>query len=216
MLEFLMIVSPILLVGLALFSTLTGDAFRALAWFRRPFVPKVKPRVAYKRACVSEDGFSGVGVDVRYGVTSKAIGLGFHAYEKLDDALTHAQQGDVFLEVLLSGTVREHNKGYIASHQRVLQVISDHCAYCRASGTHFAKSAVGLEFFCGFHAVAAKPGFLGGLTRVVLDPVLKQKGIKPLDEFAASYSWLKGADVVVTSQSSRTGFVPTLIPEETS
>lgn len=48
---------------------------------------------------------------------------GFHAYRELDDALGHEQSGEVVLEVLLSGQVKVHDKGYEASHQRVLQVL---------------------------------------------------------------------------------------------
>jgi len=216
------IIASVTVIFVALFiiffiGVVTGDLSRAFTLLARPFFPKVKPRIAYKRASISEIGFSGVGVPTGYGVASRTISRGFHAYEKLEDALTHPQQGDVFLEVLLSGTIQEHNKGYIASRQRVLQIISHNCVYCRSSGTHFAKDSGGLTFFCGFHAVAAKPGLIGGLTRAAtLDPIPKQRGIKPLSEFAASYSWLKDTDVVVTSQSSTNGFVPTLLPEETS
>lgn len=213
---FWIIMSATLLLGVAIFNLLSGDLPRLLAWLIRPFVPKVRPRIGYKRARVVDSGFAGVGVDYIYGVASKAHGLGFHAYEKLEDALNHAQAGDVFLEVLLSGTIREHNKGYIASRQRVLQVISDRCLYCRSNGTHFVKELDHPFFLCGFHAAVAKPGLLGGFTRTILDPIPKHKDVKPLSEFASTYGWLKDTDVVVTSQSSRTGFVPTKLPEASS
>lgn len=213
----LFIVGGVTLFFALLLGFINGDLIRFIAWLSRPFLPEVMPRVAYKRARVTELGFAGVGADVSYGVKSRAHGLGFHAYKELDDALSHNQPGDVFLEVLLSGTVREHHKGYIASRQRVLQVISDHCVYCHASGTYFANNSSGLTFFCGFHAAAATPGFIGIVTRLSQPATVpKQRGIRPLSEFADSYGWLKDADVGVTSQSRRDGFAPTSAPEKAS
>ncbi|WP_181273654.1 hypothetical protein [Brevibacterium oceani] len=50
---------------------------------------------------------------------------GFHAYRELSEARSHAQDGDVLLEVLISGEVDDLDKGFVATHQRVLQVLVD-------------------------------------------------------------------------------------------
>jgi hypothetical protein len=117
---------------------------------RSHFAPEVTPKIAYKRATLllnrsgDDQHLRGV-VGLTYSPDEDAEGVGFHAYERLVDAQNHPQQGNVILEVLLSGNIEEHDLGYIATHQRVLQVIPDSCSYCGLQPTHFFIGATTSE-----------------------------------------------------------------------
>lgn len=101
--------------------------------------PKVHPPVvAYKRAYMwsaGEDGevaFSGVTAYASpYNIVGEAQNqVGFHMYKKLRQALNHPQEGNVFLEVVGSGHVEEHEVGYETTKQRVTQVLVGACNFC--------------------------------------------------------------------------------------
>ena len=93
--------------------------------------------IGYKRANLAdptsiEKTFLGVTHAHSYGLDSEAAAKspGFFAYYRWEEAREHEQEGNLFLEVVASGEVEFHEKGWVAAHQRVLQVIVGHCNDC--------------------------------------------------------------------------------------
>jgi hypothetical protein len=87
---------------------------------------------------------------------------GFHAYRDLASARAHAQltEASVLLEVVLSGEVVEHRRGFRASHQRVRAVILRSCEACPAPARAFRRSADVLLPVCGDHLGAQRSDVL--------------------------------------------------------
>jgi len=168
------------------------------------------PAIAYKRAMLlpptlvkREHDFQGV-VGQSYGAVDRATSsLGFHAYEDFKRARKHPQTGNVFLEVALSGNVQEHDLGWTASEQRVLQVIP-HCSFsitghvCRSRPTKYFTVQGQLYFHCTFHSV---------LGRIVALAYLAP--IEPVSGLAARYENFEKHNVLVAFESGADRFIPT-------
>jgi hypothetical protein len=98
----------LILSFVALAISVIGPRVEAMIYGISPalVIPKVDSRIGYKRAWLEGDSFKGV-VGVPYDVDEEAKGPGFHAYSSFRDARYHPQAGNVYLEVLLSGEIRE-------------------------------------------------------------------------------------------------------------
>jgi hypothetical protein len=186
-----------------------------------------QPVVAYKKAALATDGFYGVGAHRYYSVDAEAedFSMGFHAYESPDEAQAHVQGGDVVLEVLLSGKIKTHEKGYIASHQRVLQLFPTSCSYC--ASTHvvaFAERGETCVFLCDAHAYGKVDTRNHPLQswpfgeEEELAPLLSDE--RPLAELPEAFFFLQDAKIVVASFTAKTPedeapWLPTVPPRET-
>lgn len=171
--------------------------------------PLEQPVIAYKRAILRAGDHSkclkGV-IGKRYSLSSKAAFLspGFHAYRTYKLAQNHPQDGNVFLEVLLSGKVKDHDLGWKASEQRVLQIIP-HCTFgsfgvCKRQVRYYYSYFGELRFNCRIHGGEAKreASFIG-VER------------KPIADLKQDYSAFKDDGVVVALGSGRNRFIPTTI-----
>lgn len=168
-----------------------------------------KPVIAYKRAVLKAGDrrkcLEGV-IGKKYGVSSKAelFSPGFHAYRRYSDAVRHPQNGNVFLEVLLSGKVKDHDLGWTATEQRVLQVIP-HCSFggfgvCKRPVRYYYPYVGELHFHCRLHTWG---GQLESNSMGV-----QRKRISKLEQ---DYSVFKEHGIVVALTSGRDRFVPTKI-----
>lgn len=182
---------------------------------------KMKNQIAYKRAwlfltCIegctdscSEKTYyplMGVGVDNYYHFEDTALSVinPFHSFYDLDDALKHTQDGNVFLEVINSGTLSFHELGMHAEKQRVLQLLFRDCSICKSSTGIEAWQRVnhprqrkqhspGFLVFCGDCA----PGF---------------KGSEPIATMADYIKKHTGYELVtasVASSGDQGSFIPT-------
>lgn len=115
--------------------------------FRR----RSSPVIGYKQAYLKADGFHGV-TGHHYTQDADAVGPGFHAFYRFEDAVKHEQQGAVILEVLLSGVIRKHKLGVKASHQRVLQILFKDCWECSRPATRYQKYGSSVLLYCAEHA----------------------------------------------------------------
>lgn len=99
--------------------------------------------VMYTSASPQHDGHSAPGVD---------CSCGFYALPP-DIEATYEDCAYVTLMVELSGTVIEHEKGYRAGHQRVIECRLPPCPYCsRAADYAVVKNHVMTEATCAAHA----------------------------------------------------------------
>jgi hypothetical protein len=183
-----------------------------------------EPRIGYKRAFLrlelfGDEHFAGV-VGHKYSVDAEAInGVGFHAYSTLAKALKHPQKGDVFLEVLLSGVVTDHEDGYVATHQRVLQLITERCDACERGASYFGlysedKSAsTEVNFSCRRHRPLL--GSMHALARIrrpfTGDNATK---VRPIVELPKALPWLDKHGIVVAELTGPNKLVPTVIARE--
>lgn len=205
------------LIPVAFVLLVYGIASLVTFFVGRPNAPEKvdNPMIAYKRAELlpptlrkrSHD-FAGV-VGQTYGVVDKATSvLGFHAYDDFSRARKHPQEGNVFLEVVLSGAVQEHDLGWTATNQRVLQVIP-HCCFgviggtCKLRPTRYFVAGDKLYFRCSIHAFDA-----GLLALVKLAP------LEPIAGLAARYENFEDHNVVVSFESGSDRFIPTELPEQ--
>jgi len=171
--------------------------------------PLVQPVIAYKRAILRAGDRSkclkGV-IGKQYSLSSKAelFSPGFHAYRTYKLAQNHPQDGNVFLEVLLSGKVKDHDLGWTATEQRVLQVIP-HCTFgsfsvCKRPVRSYHSYAGELHFNCRLHTLDGKfEASSIGVQR------------KPIAQLEQDYSAFKEHGVVVALGSGRNRFIPTTI-----
>jgi len=178
-----------------------------------PRPPTVESRIGYKRAWLKSDSFRGV-LGIPYNVDESTNGRGFHAYYSFSDAFNHPQDGNVYLEVLLSGDIREHDLGYIASHQRVLQVIAGDCRDCNRPATNYwfdpedgAEAAP--VFLCRHHARLpnrVKP--IRAFQRLT-NRLLNDDFDEPIEELANDFPWLAHAGVISAPHAGPKAFIPT-------
>jgi len=186
---------------------------------------QVEAKIAYKRAILrlhnDEKPFTGV-TGHGYGVDDDAAGwIGFHAYDSLAQALKHPQEGNVYLEVILSGTIGEYQDGYVASHQRVLQVIPDGCNFCGSKAYYYMDDTVNeaLLFACkrdrlALAAAAATINLLGVVT--LKGASLSQP--KPIAKLSKEFPDLVARGVVFAELSGPNKLVQTVIskPDDTA
>ena len=121
---------PLMVGALALVVFIVYMAIRPPVESGIPFAPlhrrEQTPVIAYKSALLTTDGFCGVSGGGDYGYVSEGkLNPGFHGFRSLDLLRKSQYRGDVVLEVLLYGEVNEYSNGYVGSHQRVLQVITN-------------------------------------------------------------------------------------------
>lgn len=168
------IVFSILVIGV-LIGTITYiiDTFdrdmKSLGFNTSRALPKDNAVIGYKVAGVnfenSENMFYGASGRVPYGVDSKANYMGFHAFKTIDEVKEtfYMRNSHVLLEVLMYGEVAEYENGYIATKQRVLQVMPlneqgmhHRCDSCVSASTslitteHEAKYSNVPLFYCTF------------------------------------------------------------------
>jgi hypothetical protein len=190
-------------------------------------LPAEKVQVAYKKAFLQDAGhlthFRGV-VGNGYNVDAEAaispldsfphvLPKGFHAYASFADALKHPQEGNVLLEVLLSGEVEELELGFVASHQRVLQVMPYICSYCKAPPTHFAHVMnYDLIFACTKH-LRLERFCLAAVKFVSNFAPARGEGylLAPLEKLPEAFPWLDEHRVVVAEVAGPRKFVPTAV-----
>lgn len=191
-----------------------GSLFDFLVdFFERPTVKAKtleRPVIAYKRAQLMPPGnrqhtkdFKGV-VGYEYGVSDEAITttVGFHAYKSFKAARKHPQRGNVFLEVVLSGYLQDHDLGWTASKQRVLQVIP-HCSFsvvgtCHKTVRRYHESAGELLFSCLLHTPIA-----------LADATVRFESREHISTLASRYPDFIEHDVVVAAESGARKFIPT-------
>lgn len=178
------------------------------------------PKVAYKRAFLlasSHDEkryFAGVanikGTNYAPDADAKPGSPGFHAYERFADAATHVQKGNVILEVLLSGNIEEHKLGYIAQHQRVLQIIFDQCALCKDAATHFAHHPMfdKVVFFCAEHYEKSTEMLENGEieTDATFRPVMGR-----VHDLHLALPWIAEHNIVLAPKTGAGKFIPTVL-----
>lgn len=130
---------------------------------------------------------------------------GFHAYKDFKRAKHHVQEGNVLLEVLLSGDISEHSLGYTSTKQRVLQIIADDCIECATESTHFVYEAAlnRIVFTCKKH-------------RKIAEGILNQQSgrdtsIHEFDQLSTVLPWIAEHRIVVSKRSGDNQFVPTKI-----
>jgi hypothetical protein len=179
---------------------------------------QVEAKIAYKRAYLrlhnDRQPFKGV-TGHGYGVDDDSRGwIGFHAYDSLAQALKHPQTGNVYLEVLLSGTIGEYQDGYVASHQRVLQVIPDSCGFCTRKAHYYMDDDTDDEliFACKGHRIAMAAAVvasnaIGAVARK--GPALSQP--KPIAKLAEEFPDLVARGVVFAELSGPNKLVQTVI-----
>lgn len=202
----------IFLAAVGVASIYSPIIVRALR-FRR--AETILPQIAYKKAFLelgnTDVHFRGVvGIDYQSADKAKKHSPGFHGYSSIEDALTHAQYGNVLLEVIFSGEITKKAKGYIATEQRVLQVIPYHCAFCDQNPSYYSNLNDKLQFICDSHGKAA-----------IAWSKLPDKQIGklpynafPLAKLSEELPWLKEEGILVAELSGDNKFVPTVIPEE--
>ncbi len=194
-----------LAVALAGLLMYVADEFN-FSW--RNLIPakKSSPMIAYKKAQLLPNGdFQGV-MGGGYSVDSEKRpgSIGFHAYEDFERAREHPQEANVMLEVLLSGNIMKHEDGYVASHQRVLQVIPHRCSYyCERVPTHFYKDQNEIWFTCSLHKVE---GHILRFSRA-------RSEFKPIEQLSNSTPKLKEARVVTSRLKGASSFIPTKLQE---
>lgn len=115
------------------------------------FTRNSEPVIGYKQAYLRPDGFGGV-TGKKYSVDAEAVGPGFHAFYRFEDAWAHEQKGSAILEVLLSGRIKHHQLGVTASHQRVLQVMPTKCWACEELSERFTVGERMIWLLCPNHA----------------------------------------------------------------
>jgi len=115
------------------------------------FTRNSEPVIGYKQAYLRPDGFGGI-TGKKYSVDAEAVGPGFHAFYRFEDAWAHEQKGSAILEVLLSGTIKCHQLGVTASHQRVLQVMPTKCWACGELPERFTVGERMIWLLCPTHA----------------------------------------------------------------
>jgi len=115
------------------------------------FARNSAPVIGYKQAYLNTDGFGGV-TGRSYSADADAVGPGFHAFYSFEDAWAHEQKGTVILEVLLSGTIKRHQLGVTASHQRVLQAMPSECWACKELPERFTAGESFIWLLCPAHA----------------------------------------------------------------
>lgn len=186
---------------------------------------QVEAKIAYKRAYLrlhnDRQPFKGV-TGHGYGVDDDARGwIGFHAYDSFAQALKHPQEGNVYLEVVLSGTIGEYQDGYVASHQRVLQVIPDGCGFCKRKAYYYIDDAIEDEllFTCKrdhvvMSAASVLVNVIGAVTR-------KGSGLskpKPIAKLSKEFPDLVARGVVFAELSGPNKLVQTVIskPDDTA
>lgn len=222
------ILAVVIIVGIlvfALFVSLLLDLELDLfAKAKRKVVPLKKStvKVAYKKGIMlpGNGHFKGV-MGGGYGPDDDRNpgSLGFHAYGDLNQALDHPQEGNVLLEVLLSGVVEEMEDGYVAEHQRVLQIIPYRCddSNCQLLPTHFAyMKGQELSFVCSLHAAPVKA--LHKTARVVsaipfVRP-LRPFMVEPISKLPACFPWMNENKIVVGKLKGKDKFIPTVIKSE--
>lgn len=195
---------------------------------RSPFITHVKPVIAYKKAVLDPNGeLKGV-TGTPYKANDEAVnGMGFHAYSSFQRARKHTQEGDVMLEVLLSGEIKKMDLGYIAEKQRVLQVIPYKCAYWGCQGVPQAFSLKGPDdwrsddekpaFLCHAHSKADRfesklRKLVAPLTRLFGEEA-DQLEVLPLSALGEKLPWIEENKIVVSTLSGKNKFVPTVIPD---
>lgn len=182
---------------------------------------QISAKVAYKKGFLLPGGghFKGVMGGHYSADDSKNPGsLGFHAYTSFHKALAHRQEGNVLLEVLLSGDMDEMEDGYIAERQRVLQVIPYKCedSQCALIPTHFSHmEGEELWFLCPVHAVPLK-GIHKAARLVSAIPFVKQPTpfvVETIDKLPWRFPWMNEHRIVIGKLKGRDKFVPTVIEE---
>lgn len=184
------------------------------------------PVLGYKTAKlvgVTLDDSEGI-VDMRlsgllgfeYGVKDSTTKRGykkFNMYSDVSAALGHEQDwGDVFLEVVGSGEVEEHELGYTAQHQRVLQVAFLECS---RYVTHDVKCNNKPEYLA-LADPAHDKGARSGLHKAYCSGCKDWfKDVRLLASYYnQSFTLLNGHVLVVAGKSTRrerVDFVPTVI-----
>lgn len=207
--------------GLVMLTVYAVGKLCTAAGFFKPRTPNADSRIGYKRAWLEGDSFKGV-VGIPYDVDEEANGPGFHAYSTFRDARYHPQAGNVYLEVLLSGYIQEHDLGYTASHQRVLQVIAGDCSEsdCKLPATHyFLDPRPTVEpaplFLCQRHSRLPSRIKARRSVQRLSNQLRGDSFDRPVEELAEDFEWLKEAGVVVAPYSGKEAFIPTVIsPKE--
>jgi hypothetical protein len=218
------VLGMLMIAGFAIFAlVMVLDSFGAFELRPKFLTKKVEPRIGYKRAFLTpqshgDQHFRGV-VGHTYGVESDASNRywGFHAYESFAKAYKHPQQGNVFLEVVLSGHVKEHEDGYIASHQRVLQVIPDTCYRCSRQTTHFALTTdpdptSQMLFVCAIHKPLTSVSVRAmNFFKKFDNEILTATNVRPIAELNKELPWLDQHGIVVAELAGPNKLVPTVI-----
>lgn len=214
-----------LLYAVITFLGLIFDIFNKLSSGRldRSVKPpkQTSAKIAYKKGILLPGGghFKGVMGGHYSADDSKNPGsLGFHAYRSFHKALAHDQEGNVLLEVLLSGDMDEMEDGYIAERQRVLQVIPYRCqdSMCALIPTHFSQlEDEKLWFLCPVHVVPLKAIHKAALL-VSAIPLVKPPipfVVETIDKLPWRFPWMNEQKIVVGKLKGKDKFVPTVIEE---
>jgi len=196
-------------------------------WLRKASLPQTKPVIAYKKALLDPNGeLKGV-TGTPYKADDKAVNdMGFHAYSSFQRARKHTQEGDVMLEVLLSGKIEKMDLGYIAENQRVLQVILHRCSFWGCPGVPRAFSIKSFEweeeeerplFLCRSHAKVERfesriVRIMSSLARLVGKEPAKFE-VFPISALPEKLPWISEQKIAVATLSGKHKFVPTVIPD---
>lgn len=212
------ILLAVFLVGLFLFIIDSELIFHLNPrnWFP---AKKVPVQIAYKKANLRAGAshFSGV-THTRYHADDEAkYGPGFHAYDTFEQALAHPQEGNVVLEVLLSGKITKMDLGYIATKQRVLQVMPHKCVdyHCTVIPNSFEIDSNGnIFFYCSIHGLPIAG--IGLLTRVArfFGGRNGEIRVSPLSKLPDMLPWLGEHKIVVAATKGKDKFIPTIISDQ--
>lgn len=178
-------------------------------------------KIAYKKGFLLPGGghFKGVMGGRYLADDAKNPGSrGFHAYTSFQKALAHNQEGNVLLEVLLSGDMDEMEDGYVAERQRVLQVIPYQCqdSMCALIPTHFSHmEGEELWFLCPVHVVPLKATHKAARLVSAIPFVKSPKPfvVETIDKLPWRFPWMNEHKIVVGKLKGRDKFVPTVIEE---
>lgn len=210
------------LIALALVLIVCGPPLFFLLFFlfnnleysshRRRRIPRkqIAPVVAYKKAVLrpstAKSRLLGVGpfegvTGTPYGVDDETRSIGFHAYHKFERAADHEQHGNVLLEVVLSGNMQRWDLGWVATHQRVLQVIAT-CSYglerCDRAPKRFGLFGEEVTFSCALHGAVARA-----------ESIAQRGRTFKMGDFYDHFPELKQAGVVIAAKDGANAFVPT-------
>lgn len=219
----LFLILMLLDVEFDIFSRLFSSAERAGRSVKRAVNPpkQTSAKVAYKKGFLLPGGghFKGVMGGYYSADDVKNPGsIGFHAYSDFDKALAHSQEGNVLLEVLLSGEMDEMEQGYVAERQRVLQVIPYQCedSSCNLLPTHFSHMENDqLWFLCPVHVLSLKGIHMGARLYNSI-PFVKPTTpfvVETIDKLPWRFPWMAEQKIVVGKLKGKDKFVPTVIEE---
>jgi len=176
------------------------------------------PVIGYKYANLSMDTgkLTGVSGGIDYNTVDYTSGRGFHSFKELKTLVKSGYRGELILEVLLYGEVKDYRFGYIATNQRVLQVSKTsniRCSDCNKQKSEFrVANTVDNEkgIFCTKSCTKIEyHGFLGLKSKKRIVGVSLEEWIQKLNEDSENELPVKYLDRIED-------IVPTVIKNNTT